>query len=147
MAIYILQRCHQHLRMFRDFRPLIRNATTLRSLSSRNFHTTALLKMVRIMLLGLVCMVLIRTSRAQPGPFVPEDWQIIETSPGGVDKDFVNPKTGEQTWYTPEGATAEEILRVPGATKYFSSESDVEEYIKKMAKQKADNGGKDIKDS
>ncbi|KAF9482074.1 hypothetical protein BDN70DRAFT_875541 [Pholiota conissans] len=82
-----------------------------------------------------------------PGSLVPEDWEIIETSPGGVDKDFVNKKTGEQTWYTPAGMTAEEILRIPGATKYWASVKDVEKYIKKMEKQKEDNGGKDINDS
>jgi hypothetical protein len=85
-------------------------------------------------------------SHAQPKSFVPEDWQIIKTSPGGRDKDFVNPKTGEQTWYTPEGATAEEILRIPGAREYWNSVSDVEKYIKEMAEQKAKSGGKDIKD-
>ncbi|KAF9479896.1 hypothetical protein BDN70DRAFT_878325 [Pholiota conissans] len=78
---------------------------------------------------------------------IPEDWTIIATSPGGVDKDFYNQKTGEQTWYTPEGMTAAEILRVPGAEKYWFDEADAEAYIREMAKQKAENGGKDIADS
>ncbi|KAF9482094.1 hypothetical protein BDN70DRAFT_991441 [Pholiota conissans] len=87
------------------------------------------------------------TSMPERGLFVPEDWEIIATSPGGVDKDFVNRKTGEQTWYTPKGITAEDIFRIPGATKYWGSVKDVEKYIQKMAKQKEENGGKDINDS
>jgi len=109
------------------FRFVARNTAALRSLSTRrHLHTTAAVRM--------------------PAPFVPEDWRIIKTSPGGRDKDFVNDKTGEQTWYTPEGMTAEEILRVPGAREYWNSVSDVQEYIKEMAEQKARSGGKDIKD-
>jgi len=76
--------------------------------------------------------------------FVPQDWKIIETSPGGLDKDFVNIKTNKSTWYTPEGATAAEILEVPDASKYWSSVQEVEKYIKKMAAEKEQNGGKDV---
>jgi hypothetical protein len=43
--------------------------------------------------------------------------------------------------------TAEEILRVPGATKYWTNVGDVQQYIERMAKQKEENGGKDCKDS
>jgi len=78
--------------------------------------------------------------------FVPEDWKIIETSPGGVDKDFYNSKTKEHTWYTPEGMSAAEILSVPDAKKYWSSIKEVEKYMEKMATQKAEAGGKDVTD-
>ena len=47
------------------------------------------------------------------------------------------------TWYTPEGMSAAEILAVPGAWKYWST---VEDVIKEMEKEKAENGGKDIMD-
>ena len=78
--------------------------------------------------------------------FNPKDWKIIETSPSGIERDFVNKKTGQSTWYTPEGMSASDILSIPGAKKYWSTIEEVEEYIKEMADQKAKNGGKDIKD-
>ena len=81
-----------------------------------------------------------------PPKFTPKDWQIIETSPGGVDCDFVNKKTGEETWYTPEGMTAAEILAIPGAKKFFPTLERAEAYIKIKKEEKAKNGGKDIKD-
>ena len=37
-------------------------------------------------------------------------------------------------------------LAVPGAWKYWSKTEEVEEYIKNMNKEKANNGGKDVKD-
>ena len=83
----------------------------------------------------------------QPSKFDPKDWKIIETSPGGVDLDFVNRKTGESTWYTPEGMSGAEIFAIRGARKYWVNVEDVEEYIKKKAAQKAKNGGKDYMDA
>jgi hypothetical protein len=64
--------------------------------------------------------------------FNPKDWKIIETT-GGVDLDFVNKKTGESTWYTPEGMSAAEIFAIRGAKKYWVDVEDVEKYIKEMA--------------
>jgi len=74
---------------------------------------------------------------------VPKDWKIIETSPGGVEKSFAHRKTHQWTWYIPEGATAAEILKVPGARKYWSSVEDVEEYMMKMAAEKEKYGDHD----
>ena len=42
--------------------------------------------------------------------------------------------------------SAAEILAIPGAKKYWSTVSQVEEYIRIMKEQKAKNGGKDYKD-
>jgi len=78
--------------------------------------------------------------------FNPKDWKIIETSPGGVELEFFNKKTGASTWYTPEGMSAADILAIPDAKNYWSTVKDVKEYIKEMADQKAKYGGKDIKD-
>lgn len=68
------------------------------------------------------------------------------TSPGGRDRAFVNEKTGESTWYIPEGMSATEILAIPDARKYWSTLEQVEEYIKRMNDLKLKYGGKDIKD-
>ncbi|KIM35481.1 hypothetical protein M413DRAFT_14550 [Hebeloma cylindrosporum] len=86
------------------------------------------------------------SQHVRPTHFIPEDWYIVETSPGGVERDFVNRKTGESTWYTPEGMTAEEILAIPDAKKYWWTTKQVEKYMKEMAAQKARNGGMDYKD-
>ncbi|KIM35471.1 hypothetical protein M413DRAFT_430813 [Hebeloma cylindrosporum] len=83
----------------------------------------------------------------KPTNFNPEDWYIVETSPGGNERNFANSKTGEVTWYTPEGMTAEEILAIPDANKYWWTVKDVKRYMKEMAKQKARNGGRDWKDA
>ena len=62
-------------------------------------------------------------------------------SPGGVDRLFFNKKTGEGTWYTPEGMTAEEIFAIPGAKRrHWHSVEHIEECI---AKQKAKSSGHD----
>ena len=75
---------------------------------------------------------------------MPKDWKIVDISPGGVDRLFFNKKTGEGTWYTPEGMTAEEIFAIPGAKRrHWRSVEHVEEYIEEMAKQKAKSGGHD----
>jgi hypothetical protein len=42
--------------------------------------------------------------------------------------------------------TAAEILKVPGAKKYWATIEQVEMYIKRMKEQKAANGGKDCMD-
>ncbi|RDB30104.1 hypothetical protein Hypma_013843 [Hypsizygus marmoreus] len=76
--------------------------------------------------------------------FLPADWRIIETSPSGLERTFVNDKTGESTWYTPVGMSADEILQIPGAKKYWSTKEQVEEYVQQMAAEKAKYGGKDI---
>ena len=76
----------------------------------------------------------------------PKDWKIIETHLGGIERSFVHRKTNYCTWYTPEGMSPAEILAVPGAWKYWSTVEDVEEYIKEMEKEKAENGGKDYMD-
>ncbi|KIM37925.1 hypothetical protein M413DRAFT_448189 [Hebeloma cylindrosporum] len=76
----------------------------------------------------------------------PKDWKIIETSSGGLERDFYNEKTGESTWYTPEGMSASDILAIPDAKKYWSTVEQVELYIREMAAQKAKYGGKDVKD-
>lgn len=74
---------------------------------------------------------------------MPKDWKIEPISPSGLDRLFVNKKTGEATWYTPEGMTAKEIFAIPGAKKKFGySVEQVEKYIQKMAEQKA-NGGQE----
>ncbi|CAA7258990.1 unnamed protein product [Cyclocybe aegerita] len=87
------------------------------------------------------------SSLRMPGPFVPADWKIIETSPSGLERTFTNAKTGQSTWYTPEGMTAAEIFAIPGAKKYWSTTADVEVYIAKMAAEKAKYGGEDIDSS
>ncbi|KDR70550.1 hypothetical protein GALMADRAFT_159776 [Galerina marginata CBS 339.88] len=102
--------------MFRLLAPLQR-----KSLSPSFYHTTQALRMPE-------------------SKFNPEDWRIIKTSPGGIDRDFVNRKTGESTWYTPEGMSAAEILAVPGAREYWSTVKEVEEYIKEKAEEKKRNG-------
>ncbi|KAF9531838.1 hypothetical protein CPB83DRAFT_903985 [Crepidotus variabilis] len=81
-----------------------------------------------------------------PKPYTPADWRIIETSPSGLERTFTNDKTGEETWYTPDGMTASEILKIPGAKKYWKNESDVQKYIKEMAAEKARSDGQDIND-
>lgn len=63
-----------------------------------------------------------------------------------MERAFVNDKTGESTWYTPEGMTASEILQIPGARRYWSTNEEVEEYIKRMAADKVKFGGKDMGD-
>ncbi|KIM35475.1 hypothetical protein M413DRAFT_348846 [Hebeloma cylindrosporum] len=88
-----------------------------------------------------------QSPKPKPTHFIPEDWYIIETNSGGREKEFVNRKTRELTWYTPEGMTAEEILAVPGAKKYWSTTAKVEKYIKEMAAEKAKYGGRDWKDA
>ncbi|KAF8966087.1 hypothetical protein BDZ97DRAFT_1756795 [Flammula alnicola] len=93
---------------------------------SHLYHTTSILRM--------------------PGPFVPRDWKIIETSPSGLERTFSNEKTGESTWYTPEGMSAAEILAIPDAKKYWSTTEEVEKYIRAMAAEKAKYGGQDIED-
>lgn len=75
---------------------------------------------------------------------MPKHWRIIETSPSGLELTFTNDKTGECTWYTPEGMTAAEILAIPGAKKHWRSIGDVERYMKEMAESKAKFGGEDI---
>ena len=83
----------------------------------------------------------------QPPKFDPKDWKIIETSPGGINRNFVNTKTGEATWYTPEGMSAAEIFAIRGAKKYWVNVEDVEKYIEKKAALKAKNGGRDYMDA
>jgi len=79
-----------------------------------------------------------------PKTFIPQDWKILRTSPSGLELTFTNDKTGESTWYTPQGMTSAEILAIPGAKKHWGSTEQVEEYIKKMAQEKARSGGQDI---
>ncbi|PPQ71920.1 hypothetical protein CVT26_007181 [Gymnopilus dilepis] len=104
--------------MFRPVIPLQR-----KTLSSRLYQTTSVLSVPR------------------PG-FNPKDWKLVEGSPGGVDLLFVHRKTDERTWYTPEGMSAEEILAIPRAKKYWSTVEEVEKYIKEMAEEKARNSKK-----
>ena len=75
---------------------------------------------------------------------MPKDWRIIETSPSGLELTFTNDKTGESTWYTPDGMSAAEIFVIPGAKKHWGSIEEVERYIKKMAEDKVKYGGEDI---
>ncbi|KDR70554.1 hypothetical protein GALMADRAFT_254632 [Galerina marginata CBS 339.88] len=106
--------------MFRSIAPLKRM-----NLSARLYHSTPAFNMSSL----------------------PADWKIIETSPGGVELDFVNKVTGESTWYTPEGMSATDILAIPDAKKYWSKAEEVEVYIKEKADEKKKNGGKDVKDA
>jgi hypothetical protein len=78
---------------------------------------------------------------------VPKDWKIIEASPGGVDLAFYNRKTGETTWYTPEGMSAEEMLQIPRARVYWRDKEQVEEFMERMATRKEKNNGYDVADA
>jgi hypothetical protein len=69
-------------------------------------------------------------------PFVPADWSFLEASPGGLDFNFVNRKTNKMVLYTPEGMTAEDLMQIPRAGKYFSSKEEAEEYIKRMVAER-----------
>jgi hypothetical protein len=77
---------------------------------------------------------------------MPKDWKIIETSPGGVDLSFYNRKTGEATWYTPKGMSAEDILQIPQAQVYWRNKEHVEEFMEEMAKRKEMYDGYDVAD-
>jgi len=67
----------------------------------------------------------------KPTPvFDPLEWEIVETSPGGVELQFVNTKTKDHSWHKPRGATAEAMLSIPGASKYWSSVDDVKAHMK-----------------
>ena len=78
---------------------------------------------------------------------MPKDWKIIETSPGGVDLEFYNCKTGEATWYPPRGMSAEEILQIPGARVYWRDKEQVEAFMKQMAIRKEKYDGYDVVDA
>lgn len=43
---------------------------------------------------------------------------------------------GTETWYTPEGTTALEIMEIPDAKKLFSDEDGANSYIELMAREK-----------
>ena len=90
---------------------------------------------------------LITIWHSSPTPIIPNDCIIVKTSPGAVECEFVNTKTDIATWFTPEGMSAADILAIPDAKKYWSTIEEVERYIELMNKEKAKNGGKDIKDS
>jgi hypothetical protein len=66
----------------------------------------------------------------------PKDWRLLACSPGGCDLAFVNDVDGSNSWYTPEGMTAAEIMQIPRAKKFFGDESGAERYIKLMAAKK-----------
>ncbi|RDB15122.1 hypothetical protein Hypma_012668 [Hypsizygus marmoreus] len=106
------------------FKAPISRTNFSRLLVPRNIHTTSRLSMPK-------------------KSFVPADWRIIETSPGGIDRSFVNDKTGESTWYTPKGLSADEILQIPGAKKYWSTKEKVEEYVQQMNAEEEKYRGKD----
>ncbi|RDB20311.1 hypothetical protein Hypma_012634 [Hypsizygus marmoreus] len=106
------------------FTTVISRANFSRLLVPRTIHTTSRLSMPK-------------------KSFVPTDWRIIETSPGGVERSFVNDKTGESTWYTPKDLSADEILQIPGAKKYWSTKEEVEEYVQQMNAEEEKYRGKD----
>ena len=89
---------------------------------------------------------LITIWHSSPTPITSNDWIIVKTSPGAVECEYVNTKTDIATWFTPEGMSAADILAIPYAKKYRSTITEVERYIELMNKEKAKNGGKDIKD-
>lgn len=79
--------------------------------------------------------------------FVPEDWYIVEAGPGGgIELDICNSKTKEATWFIPEGMTAEEILAIPDAKKYWSTIEEVKEYMEEKAIEKKESNGRDLID-
>jgi hypothetical protein len=76
--------------------------------------------------------------------YKPKDWRIIVCAPGDYDLAFVNPVDGGDTWYTPEGMTAAEIMQIPRAKRFFRDEFGAECYIKRMAERKRRNREKGI---
>jgi hypothetical protein len=56
--------------------------------------------------------------------------------PGGSEIAFINTVDGGDTWYTPEGMTAAEIMQIPGSKRLFGDESGAERYIKIKAEHK-----------
>jgi hypothetical protein len=66
----------------------------------------------------------------------PKDWRLLVCSPGGCDLAFVNVVDRANSWYTPEGMTAAEIMQIPRAKRLFGDESGAERYIKLMAEKK-----------
>jgi hypothetical protein len=69
---------------------------------------------------------------------------MVETFPGGVDFVFRNRVTGEITWYTPKGMTAEDILQIPRARRYWAIKEDVEAFMERMAAANETYGGYDV---
>lgn len=63
---------------------------------------------------------------------------------GGLELAFFHRKGPEATGYTPEGMTAEEILAIPRAKKYWSSIEEVQEYIDERAAAKSVSTEKDL---
>ena len=66
----------------------------------------------------------------------PKNWKIVKTHSAG-ELSFYNGATGENSWYTPEGMTAEEILEIPGSNEYFKTKEQAQQYINQMAAEKA----------
>ncbi|KAH6904993.1 hypothetical protein BKA70DRAFT_1226197 [Coprinopsis sp. MPI-PUGE-AT-0042] len=64
----------------------------------------------------------------------PKERQIVGTAPGNQELAFANVVDGADTWYTPEGMTAAEIMQIPGARRFFDNEEEAEFYIQYMAK-------------
>jgi len=52
------------------------------------------------------------------------------------DLSFWNAKTGESSWYTPDGMTADEIFEIPDAKTFFRSKEGVAGYMERCAIEK-----------
>ncbi|KAH6904998.1 hypothetical protein BKA70DRAFT_1565391 [Coprinopsis sp. MPI-PUGE-AT-0042] len=74
----------------------------------------------------------------------PKEWQIVPTAPGNQELAFANLADGKDTWYTPEGMTAAEIMQIPKAKRFFKDEESADFYIKYMAEQKKQDRAKGI---
>ncbi len=116
---------------------------TLRILAPRQhpiarYHITPALNMVRIAPQYFKLLADFPNSFCQSAKqFTPEEWYIVEASPGGVDKEFVNRVTGSTTWGAPPGADPARLLKIPGAETYWGSLQDAERFIRESEAEAA----------
>lgn len=125
------------------FRILASRILTPRPNPALRYHTTPTLNMVSttspLQLLQLLPNSLSSRQSAQT-QFTPEDWYIVEASPGGVDKELVNRITGATTWGAPPGADAAGLLRIPGADKYWGSLQEAERFVRESVAEAPTEG-------